>query len=75
MNALGWKDDIFGVGFTWGETTDTALRDQYVAELVYRHQFTPKIQLTPGIQVIVDPSSNRDDDIIGVFEFRVRVVF
>jgi carbohydrate-selective porin OprB len=75
LNPLGWKDDIFGIGLAWGEASDTASRDQYVMELYYRHQFTPKVQLTPGFQVIVDPPLNPDDDVIGVFEFRVRVVF
>ena len=54
---------------------DTASRDQYVMELYLRHQLTPKIRITPGFQLIVDPSLNRDDDVIGIFEFRVRVVF
>lgn len=75
LNPIGWKDDIFGIGFSWGEPSDTPSRDQYVVELYYRHQFTPKIQLTPGFQVIFDPSLNPDEDVIGIFEFRVRVVF
>ena len=49
--------------------------DQYVMEGYLRHRFTPKVQFTPGFQVIFDPSLNPDDDVIGVFEFRVRVVF
>ncbi len=75
LNPLGWKDDILGVGFAWGEPADTASRDQYVMELYLRHQLTPKIKITPGFQLILDPSFNRDDDVIGIFEFRVRVVF
>jgi len=75
LNPFGWKDDVLGIGFAWGQPDDTALRDQYVMELYLRHRFTPKVQLTPGFQLIFDPSLNRDDDVIAIFEFRVRVVF
>jgi carbohydrate-selective porin OprB len=74
LNPLGWKDDILGIGFAWGEPADTAARDQYLMELYLRHQLTPKIKITPGFQLILDPSFNRDDDVIGIFELRVRVV-
>ena len=75
LNPLGLKDDILGIGVAWGQAGDTASRDQYVMEGYLRHQFTPKVQFTPGFQVIFDPSLNPDDDVIGIFEFRVRVVF
>ncbi|MCZ6836652.1 MAG: carbohydrate porin [Planctomycetota bacterium] len=75
LNPFGRPHDLFGAGFAWGEPHDSSFRDQYVAELFYRYQLTPKIQLTPGFQMIFDPSKNPDDDFIGVFEFRVRVVF
>jgi hypothetical protein len=74
-SPFGWKDDVLGIGFAWGDPHETELRDQYVMELYLQHRLTPKIQFTPGLQLIFDPSFNRDDDIIAIFEFRVRIVF
>ena len=75
VNPFGRADDVLGIGFAWGQPEDDRLRDQYVAEAFYRLQLTPKIQVTPGYQIIFDPSKNPDQDVVGVFEFRVRVVF
>ena len=66
---------MFGVGLAWGQPEDSSFRDQYVTELFYRFQVSSKIQITPGFQVIFDPSKNIDDDMIGIFGFRVRMVF
>ncbi len=74
-DPFGSTDDLLGVGVAWGEPQDRALRDQYVTEAFYRVQLTPNIQLTPGFQVIVNPSENPDDDLIGVFEVRFRLAF
>ncbi len=74
-DPFGTTDDLLGVGAAWGEPQDRALRDQYVTEVFYRIQFTPNIQLTPGFQVIINPSENPDDDLIGVFEVRFRLAF
>ena len=75
LDILGYKDDLIGVAMGWGQPRDRSLRDQYVAELFYRIQITDYLQLTPDIQVIVDPSQNRNDDIIGVLGLRLRLDF
>ncbi len=74
-DPFGSTDDFLGVGVAWGEPQDRALRDQYVAEAFYRIQVTPNIRLTPGFQLIVNPSENPNDDLIGVFEVRLRLAF
>lgn len=75
LKPFGRERDVFGLGLAWGQPEDSSFRDQYVTELFYRFQVSSKIQITPGFQVIFDPSKNLDDDVIGIFEFRVRVVF
>ena len=75
LDILGYKDDVVGVAVGWGQPRDRGLRNQYVAELFYRMQITDYLQLTPDIQVIVDPSRNHKDDIIGVFGLRLRLDF
>ena len=68
-------DDLLGIGFGWGQPEDRSLRDQYVTEIFYRVQLTPKIQVTPGYQVIFDPSLTEEEDVVGIFGLRLRVVF
>ena len=75
LRPFGRKDDVLGVGLSWGEPEDGDQQDQYVAEVFYRLQATGKIQVTPGFQLIANPSFNAENDVIGVFELRVRVVF
>ncbi|MHC5112918.1 MAG: carbohydrate porin, partial [Planctomycetota bacterium] len=75
LSPFGRDDDVFGVGFSWGQPEDRSRRDQYVTEMFYRIQVTPKIQLTPGYQVHFDPTLNPDTDLVGIFQFRVRIVF
>ena len=75
LDILGYKDDIIGVAVSWGQPEDRSLRDQYVAELFYRMQITDFFQVTPDIQVIVDPARNRDNQAIAVFGLRLRLDF
>ncbi len=75
LRPFGREADVLGVGLSWGDAEDGDLPDQFVGEVFYRLQATGKVQVTPGVQVIVDPSRNEEDDVVGVFSLRVRVVF
>lgn len=68
------KDDLIGVGLSWGEPTDGG-RDQYASELFYRLQLGTREQLTLGVQVITDPSDFPTQDHVAVFEARFRIAF
>ena len=68
------RDDVSGVAVAWGQPEDRSLRNQYVAELFYRLQLTNSIQVTPDFQLIAEPSRNRDNDTIGVFGLRMRII-
>jgi porin len=73
-DIFGNRDDILGVAVAWGQPEDRSLRNQYVAELFYRLQLTHSIQVTPDLQLIADPSRNRDNDTIGVLGLRMRLI-
>ncbi|MHC4993037.1 MAG: carbohydrate porin, partial [Planctomycetota bacterium] len=75
VGPWGLVDDVVGVALSWGQPSDRSLRDQYVGEVFYRIQLTPKIRLTPSYQVIIDPSESSDQDLVGVFSLRYRVAF
>ena len=65
--------DFFGVAFAWGDPVQDSLRSQYVVETLYRIQITPIAQLTPDIQIIVNPTNNPNEDILAVFGIRLII--
>jgi hypothetical protein len=77
--GVGWEgklitdSDVIGVGGAWGRPDDHSLRDQFGGEVFYRLQVSPDNQLTVGYQLIIDPSNQPNDDVVGVFEVRWRV--
>jgi hypothetical protein len=77
--GIGWEgkliteSDVIGVGASWARPEDHDLRDQYGGEAFYRVQVSPDNQLTVGYQLIVNPSNQPNDDVVGVFEVRWRV--
>lgn len=72
--VFGRSDGIAGVAVAWGQPEDRSLHDQYVAELFYRMQLTRYVQLTPDLQLIREPSRNRDNDTIAVVGLRIRII-
>jgi len=65
--------DFFGVAFAMGEPVDNSLRTQFVFETLYRIQVTPIAQITPDIQLIINPSNNPNEDFLAVLGMRLIV--
>ena len=72
---FGYRDELIGLGFAWGEPTDRALKDQYVLEAFYRFHVTPLTHITPDIQVIFEPAKNPTEDVVTVGSVRLRTLF
>jgi len=72
---LGMNDNLLGLAFAWGEPEDNSLRSQYVIESFLRLQVFPSIQLTPDIQLIIQPSEAPDENIVAVLGMRFRIAF
>ena len=72
---FGYRSDLIGIGFSWGEPTDTTLDNQYVLEAFYRFFITPLTHITPDIQVILDPAKNPNEDVLTVGSVRLRTLF
>ena len=72
---FGYSSDLIGIGFSWGEPTDTTLNDQYVLEAFYRFYVTPLTHITPDLQVILDPAKNPTEDMLVVGSVRLRTLF
>jgi porin len=72
---FGQNADLIGIGFSWGNPSDTTLKDQYVLEAFYRVFVTPLTHVTPDIQVIFDPVKNPNEDVLAVGSVRLRTLF
>jgi porin len=70
---------LLGLGFNWGQpnvdTFGPGLSDQYTAELFTRIQITENIQITPDVQLIINPARNPGVDQSWVFGLRARATF
>ncbi len=77
MNEPG--GNLLGVGVNWGrpnsETFPIDLDDQWTGEVFYRLQVTENLQITPGVQLLLDPALNPDKDFVALFGIRGRVTF
>lgn len=67
--------DLLGIGLYWGRPSDSALRDQYGAEVFYRLQLVGNLAVTPDFQLVIDPARRLGAGVIAVFGIRGRLVF
>jgi porin len=70
----GIEGDLFGIGLSWDQPSD-GKDDEYSMEIFHRMQFTSRVQITPSIQVIFDPSDSDKSDPVAVFGIRFRALF
>ncbi len=67
--------DRIGLAFAWGQPHNVNLTDQWTAELFYRYAASQTFRITPSAQIIVNPSRNSYDNVIGIFGLRGRLTF
>lgn len=72
ISPFSRKDDECAFGFTWGKPSQKGLRNQYMVEGYYRLQLTPHFQITPDLQVIMNPTFNDKNSVVGIFGVRIR---
>ena len=81
--GIGYQEerggDVLGLGVNWGQpnrdTFGADLDGQFTSELFYRWQVSQNVQVTPSVQVLVDPALNPTEDVVGIFGVRARVTF
>mgnify|MGYP001826197863 CR=1 FL=1 len=79
--AYATKDDSgrFGLGLNWGQPNDELYgetsKDQYTIESYYRMQLLKHLQVTPNIQLLLNPVLNPQEDKVWVFGLRARLAF
>jgi len=79
--GLSWGDRKFGtvaIDLNVDGSPDRVVlgsANQWATELFYRVQLTEEIQVTPSVQLIINPVFNPDDNVVGVFGIRARAEF
>ena len=74
LKPAGIRGEI-GLGAIWMHPLDDSLRNQYGGELYWKLLLTPSLWVTPGVQLIFDPSLNPDEDFIAIGQFKFRLFF
>lgn len=72
---LGAENNLTGVAFAYSTAPSGGGQDEKILETFHRWQLTAHTQFSIGAQAIIDPSNNRDDDVVGVFSARFRIAF
>ena len=67
--------DMLGAGVSWGRPTDRDLDDQGTAEVFYRIQLAENLQLTPDLQLIINPALDPGENTLWVAGLRLRITF
>ena len=69
------KRDQIGISAWWQDLSTQGFDNQSGLELFYRWELTPKLALTPSMQLLVDPAVNPGEERIVLFGLRARIVF
>jgi len=67
--------DVFGIGISSGQPADNSLREQFTSEVFYRFQLTQFLAITPDAQLIIDPATNPNDNMLAFFGIKLRAAF
>lgn len=67
---FGRTNDEAGVALSWADPA-TGGRDETLAETFYRIGLTPRLSLSPGLQIVLNPSENLQNDLSVVGGVRV----
>ncbi len=74
---FGWKNDKFGFGAFYQKPFDKmggAVRDEYGIEAFYNYQLTPRLSISPDIQVYLQPGRTQQSGTPVVVGFRLQYV-
>ena len=69
------RSDLAALGVSWGRPSGTSIDDQFTLEGFYRLQVLQSLAITPSLQLLVNPATNPDEDVVGLLGFRFRLTF
>lgn len=73
---FGRKDDAVSLGVAWSDPSPgSGTRKETLLELYYRLALSPSIEITPDLQIVLDPANNAADDTVVVGGVRLHLSF
>jgi hypothetical protein len=74
LKPFGMRGEI-GLGTSWAQPYDDSLNSQYGVEGYWKLLLLPNLWVTPGVQVIFDPTFNPQEDTITIGQIKARLFF
>jgi hypothetical protein len=74
LKPFGLRGEI-GLGTSWAKPKKDALRSQYGVEGYWKFLLLPSLWVTPGVQVIFDPTFNPGVDNVTIGQIKARLFF
>lgn len=69
------KNDLFGVGYTWAQATESTARSETSVEAFYRFPLSTHVDMSLNYQSVINPALDHDNDHASVFSIRLRTTF
>lgn len=74
LKPLGFTNDRAGIAAWWGKPTDSSLDDEYGLDMFWKLQVSPWLELTPGLQLNLNPAIQTDRSSAVIAQVRLRMV-
>ena len=74
LRPFGMRGEI-GLGTSWAKPKNDNLNSQYGVEAYWKLLLLPNLWVTPGVQVIFDPTFNPQEDTITIGQIKARLFF
>lgn len=74
-NPMKFQHDRIGLGAWWGEPTAPSVSDEYGLEAFWKFQLSPFLEITPDLQIILNPQGNTSKSTVFIGGLRMRLVF
>ena len=74
LKPFGLRGEI-GLGSSWAQPHNENFNSQYGAEAYWKFLLLPNLWVTPGAQVIFDPTFNPQEDRVTIAQIKARLFF
>ena len=74
LKPFGLRGEI-GLGTSWAKPRDDDLNSQFGVESYWKLLLTPTLWVTPGVQVLFDPTFNPQEETVTIGQIKARLFF
>lgn len=74
LTPFNFQNDRLGVGFWWGEHVDPSVGSEYGLEAFYKFQFARFMEVSPDLQLVLNPALDPNKNAVLIGGIRLRIV-